>query len=117
MPFPNRTSGNQLSEPDVTLDQLGNLEVKKLRKRTSGAESSTIEVEIAVGNEVRSIRGEARFDVDPDLGQVLRVHVADKPGDFELLIPKANWKGIFRLSSLAGCEYKVSLLNGLACSS
>lgn len=113
--FSNRTSRSQHQAPDVSLNPLGSLEVKKPHHRPPLGSVSTIEIEIAVGNEIRSVQGEGRFDVDEDLGRVFRIHVADKPGDFELLIPESNWKGIFQLSSRAGCEYKVSLVTGTAC--
>jgi hypothetical protein len=97
------------------MDRLGSLEFKK-PKMPASASGAVIEVELAVGSRVQSVIGRGRFDVDADLGRVLRILVADKPGNFELLIPEANWKGIFQLSSMTGCEYKVSLVNGLACS-
>lgn len=106
---------NQHSEQDLLVSGLGGFELKTPRRLPANGENATIEVELAVAGHIRSMKGQGRFDQDVDLGKVFRILVADKPGDFELLIPESNWKGIFKLSTMPGCEFKVSLLNPSVC--
>jgi hypothetical protein len=71
---------------------------------------SMIEVVVDVGGDTRSVTGELQFDpVDPDLGRVGRIMVADTDGDFEFLIPEASWDGAYQASSLPGCKFRISL--------
>jgi len=69
-----------------------------------------IEVEFAVGEQTCSVKGRGEYDSgDPDLGSVLRVHVADEAGDFDFVFPISTWKGLPELSDLPDCDYRLSL--------
>ncbi|HZN34377.1 MAG TPA: hypothetical protein VFB80_11180 [Pirellulaceae bacterium] len=63
---------------------------------------------VALGRE-QFIRGQGQFEVDPDLGRVLRVKVKDPDGDFELVVSEAKWNGQVLPGQAVGCDYLLRL--------
>jgi hypothetical protein len=71
---------------------------------------ATIEVELEVAGEIRTIRGKGRYDAsDADLGPTLSVLVSDPTGDFELLLPESALASL-KKSDRSGCDYQISLV-------
>ncbi len=103
----------------LTCDHFRGFEFKKKRKMGSiplqQLHGAMVEVELDVGGATRSVRGECCFDSDADLGKVLRVLVADRAGNFEILISESNWDGSLRPSSLPDCKFRISLASALPC--
>ena len=105
---------------DVTSSRNRSLEFETTRAMNpsplQNLHGAMIEVVLKIGGTSRSVRGEGQFDIDDaDLGQVLRVLVADGAGDFELLIPASTWDGFCESSSLPECKFRISLPSTLPC--
>ena len=49
------------------------------------------------------------YEADPELGNVLRVLVADPDGDFELVVTESLWDGKILPGQAVGCDYLIRL--------
>jgi len=98
---------------DFGFNQVFGVEAKKTHDLSTSLlehqRDTTIEVELVFGEVVRSAIGQGQLDSDPELGNIVRIRVADSAGDFELLIPESDWKGSFQPSFRADCKLKISL--------
>src|SRR5262245_583718 len=68
-----------------------------------------VAVHIVVEGREQFVRGVASLESDPDLGQVLRVRVADANGDFEFLVAESKWDGQILPGQAVGCDYLLRL--------
>jgi len=68
-----------------------------------------IAVHIVVQGREQFVKGRATYEADPDLGNVLRVLVADPSGEFELVVAEAQWDGRILPGQAVGCDYLIRL--------
>jgi hypothetical protein len=55
------------------------------------------------------LRGVGAYAIDPDLGAVLRVAVADEAGEWEMLFVQQQWTGRIEPGTAHGCDYLLSV--------
>jgi len=68
-----------------------------------------VAVHIVVQGREQFVKGRASYVADPDLGNVLRVLVADPSGEFELVVAEAHWDGRILPGQAVGCDYLIRL--------
>jgi hypothetical protein len=66
-----------------------------------------VAVHIVVQGREQFVQGLAVYEADPDLGNVLRVVVADPGGEFELVVAEAQWDGKILPGQAVGCDFLI----------
>lgn len=86
-------------------------------QRLSQLHRRTIAVDFAHGDLKRTLRGSALYSQDPDLGSVLTINVNDDLGDFDVVLREEEFDGEILPGTNSGCDFRISLSVGTACSS
>jgi hypothetical protein len=69
----------------------------------------TIALEFEIGAQHRSARGLGSYEWVEGVGYVLRIHVADPSGDFDLILSQDRWSGTIVPDTESGCDYRIRL--------
>lgn len=69
-----------------------------------------VAVEIAIGDELRVLRGGAIFCNDPTLGDCLRITIDDPAaGQMEILLRQSEWGGLIARDDRHDCDFRLRL--------
>ena len=68
-----------------------------------------VAVHLVVQGREQFVRGTAVYESDPDLGNTLRVQIADPAGDFEFVVAESQWDGKILPGHAVGCDYLIRL--------
>jgi len=68
-----------------------------------------VAVRLVVGGCERLIRGKGTFELDSQLGGLLRIDCVDASGSFEMLLRENDWSGEIKSGEAFGCDYVVHL--------
>jgi hypothetical protein len=77
--------------------------------RFDALDKQTIAVEMEVSGRHICLKGVAAYDQFSELGAVLRIHVADAGGDFDVILREDRWKGKIEKDCQPGCHFRISL--------
>jgi len=77
--------------------------------RFASLDKQTIAVEMDIKGRHVHLSGVAEYDRLSDLGAVLKIHVADAAGDFELVLREDRWKGKIEEDRQSGCHFRICL--------
>ena len=80
----------------------------------AAVDQHTIAAQFSIAGQQRLVRGRGRYEANSDLGSVLRIHVDDPAGDFELLLLESQWAGQFEDGAALGCDFLVDLATAAA---
>jgi hypothetical protein len=69
----------------------------------------TIAIDLEIGGRQVEMMGVAAYERLTDLAAILRVHVADPAGDFDLILSEDQWAGKIVEDRKQVCEFRVSL--------
>jgi hypothetical protein len=61
------------------------------------------------GRSPQILRGRGTYEPYSDLGPLLRIHVADAEGDFDLVLLEDEWLGSIESGEAVGCDFLVHL--------
>jgi hypothetical protein len=79
-----------------------------IRQDLSRYDGATIAITLPCDGETRTVRGVARYELDPDLGNVLALDVepTDDPlGDIRVVISEREWDGEVRNGREYDCDF------------
>lgn len=75
----------------------------------------TIAIDLSInGREVR-LRGTGVFQELEGVGNVLKIHVPDPAGDFDLLLHEGRFKGPIVEDKASGCDFRISVRGSDLC--
>jgi hypothetical protein len=68
-----------------------------------------IAVDMEVSGRQVHVTGVATYERDFQLGPVLKIHIPDPAGDFDLVLREDRWNGQVVKATVPGCDYRISL--------
>jgi hypothetical protein len=77
--------------------------------RFAPLDKHTVVVEMDINGRQVHLTGVAAYARVSDLGAVLKIHVADPAGDFDLILREDRWKGKIEEDRQSGCHFRISL--------
>jgi hypothetical protein len=77
--------------------------------RFAPLDKQTIAVEMEIHGRQVHLSGVATYDRVSELGAVLKIHVSDASGDFDLILREDRWKGKIEEDRRSGCHFRISL--------
>ena len=69
----------------------------------------SIAIELDVNGQSVQLSGIANYERQSDLGAILRVHVVDPAGDFDLILREDTWKGEVISGGKSGSDFRIIL--------
>ena len=69
----------------------------------------SIAIELEVRGRSVQLSGIANYERQSDLGAILRVHVVDPAGDFDLILREDTWKGEIVSGGKSGSDFRIIL--------
>jgi hypothetical protein len=77
--------------------------------RLAKLDKHTIVVEAEIGGRRVELHGTATYEAASDLGAILRIHVADPAGEFDVILQEDRWHGDIRPPHHISSDYRISL--------
>ena len=75
----------------------------------SALDKRTIAVNLEVSGRHVHLIGVAAYQRMDELGHVLRIHVADPAGEFDLILREEGWKGEIVNVRRSGCDFQLAI--------
>ncbi len=100
---------NQAQLPVCGNTQL-NTEIERSSATLRKLNHRKVAVRLVVGDCERLVRGTGTFELDSQLGGMLRIDCADSSGSFEMLLRENDWNGEINSGEAFGCDYVVHLV-------
>jgi hypothetical protein len=72
-------------------------------------------IEMDVGGRIVQFCGTAVYKRHSELGPVLKIHVADPAGEFDVMLSEDRWKGKIEQDHRSGCDFRISLTTSDLC--
>jgi len=69
----------------------------------------SIAIELELSGQSVQLRGTANYERQSDLGPILRVHVVDPAGDFDVILREDTWKGEIISGGKSGADFRIIL--------
>jgi hypothetical protein len=77
--------------------------------RLEKLDQQTIVVDVEVSGRHVELRGTAKYEPQSDLGAVLKIHVADPAGEFDVILHENRWQGRIVPPHHLSSDYRISL--------
>jgi hypothetical protein len=68
-----------------------------------------IAIDVEINGRQVTLHGVAAYETLPKIGAVLRVHVLDPAGDFDVILQEGRWSGPILTDRTSGCDYRIAL--------
>jgi len=79
------------------------------KSKFAALDKQAIAVQMEVNGRPVQMRGVAAYDQFPEIGAVLKIHVDDSAGDFDLILCEDGWQGKIEEVHQSGCRFRISL--------
>jgi hypothetical protein len=75
----------------------------------------TVAIDVEINGRPQRLRGRAAYEAVSGVGPVLRIHIADPAGDFDVLLEESRWNGPIVEDRQSGCDYRIALTAANLC--
>ena len=72
----------------------------------------SVAVRFEAQGQERLLRGEGVWELDSQLGAILRIQFVEHPEDGEFLLLEDKWRGDIESGAAAGCDFLICLTGG-----